>query len=109
MVRVSTVTRRDRSAPLACGQRRVKNRPGPSDFTTLSGFSLNVNGMKREEKLEQICYQLADSTANFSAFRKLGLREISIQPLRHPPSTPPDAFFSTMAKTTSLATVAQEE
>eukprot|EP00957_Ditylum_brightwellii_P137529 10484946-Ditylum_brightwellii.AAC.1 len=65
MVQVPTVACKDRSASLACGHCQVKHRPGPSDFTSVSGFSLNVNNMKREEKLEQLCYQLADSTANF--------------------------------------------
>eukprot|EP00957_Ditylum_brightwellii_P091626 6976687-Ditylum_brightwellii.AAC.1 len=37
----------------------------PRDFSTFSGFSLNANGMKQNQKLETVSYLFANSTADF--------------------------------------------
>eukprot|EP00957_Ditylum_brightwellii_P199012 15169979-Ditylum_brightwellii.AAC.1 len=105
----SSVPRRDCSANSVVGHHQVKRHPGPRDFSTFSGFSLNVNIMKQDKKLKQICHQLANSSANFFACKKLGLRGTSTLLLRPPNPTPPSVFSSTTDKKTNHTTEDQVE
>eukprot|EP00957_Ditylum_brightwellii_P169256 12882466-Ditylum_brightwellii.AAC.1 len=53
-----------------------KKHPHPSEFTTFSGFSLNANGIRTNDgqKLEQVCHQLAHSTADFFCLQETWLK-----------------------------------
>eukprot|EP00957_Ditylum_brightwellii_P151147 11508842-Ditylum_brightwellii.AAC.1 len=77
----SSVPCRDCSANSLVGYCRVKCHPRLRNVSTFSGFSLIANGMKQDEKLEQIYYQLANSSAIFFACKKLGSRGTSTQGL----------------------------
>eukprot|EP00957_Ditylum_brightwellii_P032251 2443751-Ditylum_brightwellii.AAC.1 len=63
------------ASPTHSRDRGQTKHPRPSKCTTFSGFSLNANGIRTndDQKLEQVCHQLAHRTANFFCLQETRL------------------------------------